>query len=574
MAKKTFIRVLFMMLLFSADVMAQNIPSYVPANGLVGWWPFNGNANDESGNGNHGTVNGATLTTDRYGNAGRAYAFDGINNLISIGNPAAFSFQNGQSISFWMKAGSFPATGGESVLISQQSSSSTNAKGYNISFSETGSINYRIGNGSAGSFAGLINNNLSLNKWFHIVCQFQSGTIQIFVNSALINSGFQPNAGIGFSNTQLRIGDDTWGASNAFFYSGLVDDLCIMNRALTQTEITKLYQAGLEYSISTQLDGNCAGGTVNLTAATAVSLNTTAAGNITNNSAISGGSIINDGGQTITQRGVCWSTSPNPTIALSTKTSDGSGSGTFSSSLTGLSASTTYYVRAYATSTSGTWYGDEKSFTTLAPVTTVNDIDGNVYNTVTIGTQIWMKENLKVSKYRNGNSIPTGMTDAVWTSTSTGAYAVYNNDPAFNSAYGKLYNWYAVTDSRGLCPVGWHVPTDQEWFTLESFLDPTINNPQVEGWRGTDGGGKMKSASTLWSSPNSGVSNSSGFSALPGGFRDISMYNNLNITGVWWTSTVKLDNDCWYRGLRFDYSQVDRKYYSKNGGFSIRCIKD
>lgn len=140
---------------------------------------------------------------------------------------------------------------------------------------------------------------------------------------------------------------------------------------------------------------------------------------------------------------------------------------------------------------------------------TVKDIDNNSYNTVKIGNQCWMRENLKVSKYRNGEAIPTGLNNADWLNTRNGAYAIYDNSNVNDAIYGKLFNWYAVRDSRGFCPTGWHVPTGAEWTTLTNFL-------------GGDGeaGRKMKSmGTTYWQSPNTGATNESGFSALPGGYR-------------------------------------------------------
>jgi uncharacterized protein (TIGR02145 family) len=195
---------------------------------------------------------------------------------------------------------------------------------------------------------------------------------------------------------------------------------------------------------------------------------------------------------------------------------------------------------------------------------TVTDIDGNVYNTVTIGTQVWMKENLKVSKYKNGDVIPTNLDSAAWYTTPSGAFAIYNNDAANNTIYGKLYNWYAVADPRGLCPTGWHVPSDAEWTTLENFL----------GGRSV-AGGKMKAVSSLWQSPNTGATNESGFSGLPGGSRGYhGPYLNVGTYGLWWSSTEVSSANAWFRTLYY-YSGISDRYYSgKQGGFSVRCLRD
>jgi uncharacterized protein (TIGR02145 family) len=305
-------------------------------------------------------------------------------------------------------------------------------------------------------------------------------------------------------------------------------------------------------------------------------LTTTTVSSITSTTASSGGNISNDGGGTITARGVVWSTSQNPTIALTTKTNNGTGTGSFTSSITGLSPGTVYYVRAYATNSAGTAYGNQQTLTTATSSNPV-DVDGNVYTTVTIGTQVWMAENLKTTKYRNGNAIPTNLTDAAWGATTTGAYAIYNNDAANNTIYGKLYNWYAVADSRNLCPVGWHVPSDGEWKTLEISLGMSTTDADLTGGRGTaqNVGGKLKSTSTLWTTPNTGATNESGFSALPGGYRSYSgSYFVSGGYGYWWSSTEYSSTNAWFRYLGYDYGSSNRSVNLKQVGFSVRCLRD
>jgi uncharacterized protein (TIGR02145 family) len=194
----------------------------------------------------------------------------------------------------------------------------------------------------------------------------------------------------------------------------------------------------------------------------------------------------------------------------------------------------------------------------------VTDIDGNFYPSIIINGQEWMQKNLAVSKYRNGDPIPTGLSDAAWGNLTSGAYAIYNNDSANNILYGKLYNWYAVNDSRGLCPTGWHVPSDDEWTTLETSLGGS-----------SVAGGKMKSI-TGWTSPNTGATNESGFTALPGGFRlayGLS-YDYVDIYGYGWTSTEVDSFYSWYRLLAYSDSSVYRYSINKQIGFSVRCVRD
>jgi uncharacterized protein (TIGR02145 family) len=182
---------------------------------------------------------------------------------------------------------------------------------------------------------------------------------------------------------------------------------------------------------------------------------------------------------------------------------------------------------------------------------------------VKIGNQVWMVENLNVDHYRNGDPIPTGLSNAQWESTTQGAYAIYNDDPANEKIYGKLYNWFAVNDSRGLCPAGWHVPSDDEW----TLLTLSLGGEKVAG-------GKMKSISG-WDTPNTGATNSSGFNAFPGGYRYfIGTYSAIGGYGYWWSRSENYSYDAWYRLLYYDYPDVGRLDYYKQYGFSVRCIKD
>ena len=292
-------------------------------------------------------------------------------------------------------------------------------------------------------------------------------------------------------------------------------------------------------------------------------ISTTSVTGITNNSATSGGNVTSIGASTVTAKGVCWNVSPHPTIANSS-TTNGTNTGSFNSSITGLLPNTTYYVRAYATNAQGTNYGNEITFTTQPNSLTVTDIDGNVYTTVTIGTQTWMVENLKVTHYRNGDIIPN-ITDATqWGNLTIGGWCYYNNDVQNNNIYGKLYNWFTVSDTRNVSPTGWHIPTDADWTTLATFLGGM-----------SIAGGKMK-ATTLWNSPNSGATNTSGFTGYPNGWRGITgSFNSFGTNGDWWAFGLDGTGNPLGRGLYFGDAQL---YLDggiiKQSGYAIRCIKD
>ena len=200
---------------------------------------------------------------------------------------------------------------------------------------------------------------------------------------------------------------------------------------------------------------------------------------------------------------------------------------------------------------------------TYVPGNGATDIDGNTYTSIIINGQEWMQQNLAVTKYRNGDPIPTGLSNITWQNSTSGAYTIYNNDAANNTLFGKLYNWYAVNDSRGLCPTGWHVPSDAEWTTLETSLGGS-----------SVAGGKMK-APTGWNSPNTGATNESGFTGLPGGLGFTSgSYTDVGYGGFWWSSTEYGSGDAWFRTLNYNYSVVFRDRYNKRYGYSVRCARD
>lgn len=290
---------------------------------------------------------------------------------------------------------------------------------------------------------------------------------------------------------------------------------------------------------------------------------------VTGESARCGGNVSSDGGYPVTERGVCWSMSSKPTITDS-RSSDGSGVGSYESIIpfAGLIENTTYYVRAYATNSIGTGYGNEVSFIT-------GQTPGS--GLVKIGTQVWMLRNLDVSTFRNGDTIPQVTDVDQWDTLSTAAWCYNNNDPILGAIYGKLYNSYAVNDQRGLAPIGWHVATDIEWKTLEIYLGMSQAEADVIGWRGTTEGGKLKEVGTThWKYPNKGADNSSGFTALPGGCR-YSSPSDRDVVGnatVWWTSTKIGYNRNLVRELRNDITAIIRYELYKTQGASVRCVKE
>ena len=282
--------------------------------------------------------------------------------------------------------------------------------------------------------------------------------------------------------------------------------------------------------------------------------------------ASSGGRIIDNGGSKITAKGVVWNTTGTPTI-FDSKTVDSAYEEVFISNLTDLNPNTIYYLRAYATNSSGTSYGDQLSFKTTTKTLLVSDIDGNTYNTVQIGTQLWTSENLKTTRYRNGDPIPYVLGSPEW--ESTGAWNYYNHEEGYNHLYGKLYNWYAAADPRGICPTGWHVPTNEDLTVLMNYL----GGESVAG-------GKMKAVGTrYWDSPNTGGTNESGFNALPGGniqTGSSERFGNIGSAGAFWCTT---ENNSSGQAVAYSVAASNStltlsSFFSKTNGHSLRCIQD
>ena len=438
--------------------------SAIPNNGLVAYFPFNGNANDASGNGNNGIIHGAALTTDRFGNANSAYSFDGISNYIEVLdntslnvsnitisawiNPTAFnSYLNGAG--YWNNYSGFICKDAQSQTSQMCFTTAANANpsGLRVQASCTDGT-YSDAN---------IPNSVSLNSWQHIIYIFANGSVKIYKDGILVVED-NTNSGklLSNNNQPLLIGRTYWYPSASLlisYFTGKIDDIRIYNRALTNTEIQALYHE---------------------------------------------------------------------------------------------SPSTVKWIDG--------------------PQTPPHDIDGNIYDAVTIGTQTWMKQNLNVTHYRNGDAILTNITDnGAWSNLTTGAYCNYNNDANNASTFGRLYNWYTVVDARNLCPTGWHVPSDVEWTTLITYL----GGDHVAG-------GKLKEAGlTHWQSSNSGATNETGFTALPSGFRFVDgSYNDINHDGFWWSSTEYNTGEVWARYMHYGYGSTGSYWVGKLTGFSVRCLKD
>ena len=302
------------------------------------------------------------------------------------------------------------------------------------------------------------------------------------------------------------------------------------------------------------------------------------------------GSITGPGDVEIIGHGFYWSESENPEInGLMIQLGNRLSTGKFSSKVYEILPHRTYYVKAFAIVNSVSLYGDVKSFTTPDTIVfPIIDYDQNIYYPVVIGDQTWLSENLKATHYADGSPIPFVEDRLKWFDNSrwTRAYCWYENYGALGAQYGALYTWPAAMNIgspedlkpgniQGVCPVGWHLPSDSEWKQLEMFLGMNQTEADGEKWRGVNEGGKLKYAGTdFWISPNIGSTNESGFKAMPGGWRDGAGYfSNLGLSARLWTSTK--DGDfALIRQLDNNSSQIFRDSKGVYEGNSVRCIKD
>lgn len=298
--------------------------------------------------------------------------------------------------------------------------------------------------------------------------------------------------------------------------------------------------------------------------------------------------IEDDGGSPVIAKGICWGTSANPTIEDHV-TDEGRGTGSFISTISNVEPNTSYYLRAYATNKVGIGYGE--ALNVITRTEPVIDYDGNEYLTVAIGDQIWMAENLKVTNYGDGTVIPLVEMISQWEglSSSDKAYSWYDNNISYKESFGALYTWAATMNGmigdenasgivQGVCPEGWHIPSDEEWNQLELYLGMSPAESDVKGARGYNIGSMLAGDPESWIDgilKNNSLFGFSGFSALPGGGRRYNgTFDRMGENANFWTSTEYDNTLAWGRHIYSKYSTVHRYSNVKSDGFSVRCVKD
>ena len=557
--------------------LSAQVPDYVPTEGLVAWYPFNGNANDESGNGLNGSVNGAVLTSDRHGLGESAFYFEGIfPQFIALPELDANLGQAGSqiSVSLWFKPEINPIVGsGQLIHASHQGYPEIFAR---IEATQSESIkiyhrNAATNNEPIGGFS-------PFGEWSFLCALIdqQYGSYNLWLNGELLESidfSFDASESYFSEGRSWEIGAISE-AANYHQYKGTIDDIAVHNRILTEAEIQGLYMAESPTvgctdptacnfdAEATSDDGSCIPSGCMETDACNYNALAECEGEACDYSCCPGPGCCG--------RGTVWDAELEYCIQDATCLHDLDFDG-----VVGVN-DLMELLSAFGTDCPEPEEPETTEFTCGDPV----NYHGDDYATVQIGEQCWFAENLRTELYQNGDSIPGELSNSDWSNTTAGAQAIPNNDASNVTDYGRLYNWYAVDDERGLCPTGWHLPTDGEWMTLEMELGMTEAQANSTGSRGTDQGTQMKSSPG--DNPSWNGTNTSGFSGLPSGLRSNDgifiagplSANFWNGHGFFWSTSVIDVEDAINRLLYYTDTEVYRQQRNQHEGLSVRCLKD
>lgn len=315
---------------------------------------------------------------------------------------------------------------------------------------------------------------------------------------------------------------------------------------------------------------------------------------VTTTSAICSGSILSSAGSAVIDCGICWSTTPDPTINGNAVSSFNK-SGSYTCSISDLIPDMSYHVRAYAVTTEGTVYGNTIILTTPTEAGTLpstlnpdlnygkaTDIDGNEYHTIVVGAQTWMVENLRVTKFRNGEIIPSVTDNTKWQQLKTAAQCTYNNNTEVNSIrkFGRLYNYFAVKDAGNLAPEGWHIATAMDWEELEDYLkyNQGVSKSLAQAMTSKTDWSESTFSGAV-GTPDSETfmmaNNTSGLAALPSGLRaDYGQFTGVGVYCAWWVMNEVDGNNAGFRSLNNYGTTIGINYYNQTFGLSVRCVKD
>ena len=550
--------------------LSAQVPNYVPTEGLVAWYPFNGNANDESGNGNDGVAENVTAEFDRFGNVNGAFGFQGQNccgqpdelvQQVVIEN-SIINLGGDYSVSAWFLSSNIEK-------YQQCLFNSIPHTGFVVEYNNEHAPDVTtvgLGPGNAywntlyqhGPFA-----DYTENQWYQVVFVKQNANFHLYIDGALDWESTYGFADVYNLEVGIRFGSIGGGHQ---IMNGSLDDCGIWNRALTEEEVLALYNTDPPISgctdstacnfdsEATSDDGSCIPSGCMETDACNYNALAECEGEACDYTCCPGPGCCS--------AGMYWDYDLEQCMNYETCQEDLDGDGVIGiNDLMELLSS--FGTMCEEPETGEFTCGDAMNY------------HGYDYATVQIGEQCWFAENLRNEHYANGDAIPGELSNSEWENavdTNLGAQAIYNNDASNLADYGRLYNWYAVDDARGLCPSDWHVPTDGEFMTLEMELGMSESEANSDGWRGTDQGMQMKSSPG--DNPPWNGTNTSGFSGLAGGFRiHDGVPNALGGNGYFWSASSN-GIGAWFRILSVEYFGVQRSEYNQGDGMSIRCLKD
>ena len=564
--------------------------------GLVAYYPFTeGSVADSSGNSNDGTNYGASATNDRFGNINSAYEFNGSNTQIVIPDNELLDLSQNYSVSLWL---TLDSSRSNHRIINKDGGNDYNSgwclfmntPGDNLNwchYPEDGIVSDHI----------VIPSSIPTQLWQNIIVTYDGENFSCYINGDFINSA-TPSGSIGINDLPLEIGGSS---EYNQFYDGNIDDIRIYNRVLSESEIATLFDNYDEFILA-----NFEADQTEVPVGTEIQFTDLSLGSPTTWE----WDFDNDGTIDSYEKNPVYSYPNAGTYTVSLTVGDGRANQTLRMSAglrNGDRATSTETKADYITVTelnpeiaispdslhfdvdknvssqqsqnltiSNT--GDAPLEIELSDNVTVTDIDGNVYQTVQIGDQLWMAENLKVTHYNDGSDIPNITNSNTWDELSSGAYCYYDNDPANGDIYGALYNWFAV-DTGNLAPEGWHVPTDEEIKQLEMYLGMSLSDANDAGLRGTNEASKLAGCEELWSDGdlvNDSEFSLSKFCFLPGGYRLVNngAFVSMGQRGDFWAFTEGGSDYAWRRGIYSSVTSIVRDNSNKQHGFSVRCIKN
>ena len=516
------------------NAFAQNVPNYVPTEGLVAWWPMNGNVDDAIGS-LHGLNQGGIETEGPYGQIGQALELPSGDDYIDLPT-GGVNEEGGLTLAFWAWL-ELPSEGSAPLIDRVEVSNNLWSFSYEQS-SET--VHFITRNNDGSGYHNLSTWSPPAAEWVHVTSVYRapSGLKELHVNGILVGEELAPLDG--FTMPTMRLGEvaeGTWNSNCRFSKVG------VWERALVEEEILALYNAQLPVLGCTD----------------SIACNFNEEANIEDDSCVYPlfGEDCETGGAACGE-GTIWDPSLQSCVGFDECPSDLNDDGIvgINDLLSLLSDFGTECLPEVAEWTCGD------------PV----NYHGYDYATVQIGEQCWFAENLRTELYSNGDTIPGNLSNEEWASTTEGAQAISIYGDALEM-FGRAYNGYAVGDERGLCLSGWHVALDSEWKELEMELGMSEADANSGGWRGTDQGIQMKTT-TGWSEGENGT-NSSGFSAKPAGNRTSQgHWTNTVHNAFFWTPASSTGSASLFRHLRFEEAGVFRGNYGSVQGLSIRCLKD